>query len=94
MPIVMREKNEMTDTMLSKEAFEASRRFVEMTGLPLEVGRSWYRFEGAAEESVLAALGEQQNTDGGLGHALGPDLRANERSVLCTSMAFHILPST
>jgi len=84
----------MTATMLSKEAFETSRRFVETTARPLEVGRFYYHFEGASDESVLAALGEYQNTDGGFGHALEPDLRANESSALCTSIAFQILRST
>ena len=84
----------MTATMLSKEAFETSRRFVETTARPLEVGRFCYHFEGASDESVLAALGEYQNADGGFGHALEPDLRANESSALCTSIAFQILRST
>lgn len=70
----MREKNRMTPAMLSKEAFETSRRFVETTARPLEVGRFYYHFEGASDESVLAALGEYRNADGGFGHALEPDL--------------------
>lgn len=84
----------MTATMLSKEAFETSRRFVETTARSLDVERFHYHFEGASDESVLAALGEYQNTDGGFGRALEPDLRANESSALCTSIAFQILRST
>ena len=84
----------MTATMLSKEAFEASRRFVETTARPLEIARFYYHFEGASDESVLDALGDYQNADGGFGHALEPDLRANESSALCTSIAFQVLRST
>ena len=84
----------MTAIMLSKEAFEASRRFVETTARPLEIARLSCHFEGASDESVLAALGEYRNADGGFGHALEPDLRANESSALCTSIAFQVLRST
>jgi len=90
----MREKNEMTAAMLSKEAFEASRRFIETTARPLEIARFYNHLEGASDESVLAALEEYQNADGGFGHALEPDLRANESSALCTSIAFQVLRST
>jgi len=84
----------MTATMLSKEAFETAHRFVETTARPLEIERFRYHFEGASDESLLAALSEYQNTDGGFGNALEPDVRANESSVLCTSIAFQILRST
>ncbi len=84
----------MTATMLSKDAFETARRFVETTARPLEVERFHYHFEEASDESLLAALGEYQNADGGFGNALEPDLRANKSSVLCTSIAFQILRST
>ncbi|OQY35817.1 MAG: hypothetical protein B6243_04390 [Anaerolineaceae bacterium 4572_5.2] len=42
----------MTATMLSREAFETSRRFVETMARPLEVGRFYYHFEGASDKSV------------------------------------------
>ena len=84
----------MTAIMLSKGAFEASRRFVETTARPLEIARLSCHFEGASDESVLAALGEYKNADGGFGRALEPDLRANESSALCTSIAFQVLRST
>lgn len=84
----------MTATTLSKEAFETARRFIKTIARPLEVKRFRYHFEGASDESLLAVLGEYQNADGGFGNALEPDLRANESSVLCTSIAFQILRST
>lgn len=84
----------MTVSMLSKEAFEASRRFIETTARPLETARFYHAFDGGAGEFVLDALGRYQNADGGFGHALEPDLRADESSALCTSIAFQVLRST
>ena len=83
----------MTETMLTKEAFEASRQFIESTARPLEITRFHHDFDGAPANSVITALKSYQNPDGGFGHALEPDLRAPESSALCTSIAFQILRS-
>lgn len=83
----------MTNIMLSKEAFEASRKFIEAVARPLDVARFRYEFDGAPREAVLDSLRDFQNSDGGFGHALDPDLRAPESSALCTSIAFQILRS-
>jgi len=77
--------------MLSVDAFEASRRFIEATGRPLEIARFQHAFDGASSEVVLDSLSDFQNKDGGFGHALEPDLRAPESSVLCTTIAFQLL---
>ena len=84
----------MNPTMLSQEAFQASRRFVETTARTLEIARFHHHFEGASGDGVLAALGAYQNDDGGFGHALEPDLRAPESSALCTSIAFQVFRAT
>lgn len=42
---------------------------------------------------MLDALKKYQNGDGGFGHALEPDLRTDESSALCTSIAFQVLRS-
>jgi hypothetical protein len=83
----------MTPTMLTKEKFEASRRFIETSARPLEVASFHHAFEGGSDASVIEALKRYQNTDGGFGRALEPDLRAEESSVLCTSIGFQILRS-
>jgi len=83
----------MTKNMLSRRAFEASRRFIETTARPLEIARFHHAFDGGSVISVLDALKKYQNSDGGFGHALEPDLRAPESSALCTSIAFEILRS-
>ncbi len=83
----------MTKTMLTREAFEASRRFIETTARPQEIAMFRYAFNGTSADSVIDALKSYQNPDGGFGHALEPDLRAPESSALCTSIAFQVLRS-
>lgn len=84
----------MTARILTHEAFEASRKFIETTARPLEIARFRYVFTGGSVEAVFDALRRYQNSDGGFGHALEPDLRAPESSALSTSVAFQILRST
>jgi hypothetical protein len=83
----------MMVTMLTKEAFEASRRFIETTARTLEITRFHYAFNGGSAGFVFEALKRYQNADGGFGHALEPDLRTNESSAICTSIAFQVLRS-
>ena len=84
----------MTASTLTKEAFEASRQFIKTTARPLEIARFKHAFAGGPVEAVFDALRRYQNSDGGFGHALDPDLRAKESSALCTSIAFQVLRST
>ena len=77
--------------ILNRQAFAAARRFLEASARPLELARFQHAFMGVSSEVVLNALGRYQNADGGIGHALEPDLRAPESSVLCTSIAFQII---
>jgi len=79
--------------VLSRQAFAASREFLEGTARPLELARFRHAFLGAPARTVLDALGAFQNEDGGFGHALEPDLRTPDSSVLCTSVALQILRS-
>jgi hypothetical protein len=83
----------MSVSMLSREAFEASQMFIESTARPLEIARFKHAFAGGPVDPVFDALRRYQNSDGGFGHALEPDLRASESSTLCTSIAFQILRS-
>jgi hypothetical protein len=80
--------------MLTQESFESSRRFIQANARPLEISRFHHAFDGAASDHVFDALGKYQNADGGFGHALEPDLRTDESSVLCTSIAFQVIRST
>lgn len=78
---------------LSRKGFRAAQGFLEATARPLELARFRRAFLGAPTEAVLDALGGYRNDDGGFGHALDPDLRTPESSVLCTSIALQILGS-
>lgn len=84
----------MTVSVLSREAFEASQHFIELTARPLEIARFKHAFAGGSIGLVFDALRRYQNSDGGFGHALEPDLRARESSTLCSSIAFQVLRST
>ncbi|MEM6453212.1 MAG: hypothetical protein AAF703_23205 [Cyanobacteria bacterium P01_D01_bin.105] len=83
----------MTKPILSGIALDNSRKFIEQKGRPLEIARFHYAFSGASADSIVAALKEFQNPDGGFGHGLEPDLRTNDSSALCTSIAFQVLRS-
>ncbi|PKO18849.1 hypothetical protein CVU37_05615 [candidate division BRC1 bacterium HGW-BRC1-1] len=76
--------------MLTKDAYEASVRFLRSQGRSLENARYDYAFSSVDPEVVLEALANYQNADGGFGRALEPDLRAPESSALCTTIAFHL----
>jgi hypothetical protein len=83
----------MTKTMLTRNAFDASRKLIETQARPLEITRFHHAFDGGSAGTVIEALKSFQNADGGFGHSLEPDLRASESSALCTSIAFQILRS-
>ncbi|MEW6420934.1 MAG: hypothetical protein AB1511_04295 [Deinococcota bacterium] len=76
---------------LSPEAFTRARAFLLERGRPLEAAHFRHVFEGGKPEAVLAALRTYQNTDGGFGQALEPDVRAPESSVLATATALRVL---
>lgn len=81
-------------TMLTKEAFERSRSFVERNARPLEKVRLRFHFDRTPASLVSEELEKFQNADGGFGHALEPDLRTPVSSALATSVAFQILRET
>ena len=84
----------MNEKLLTKDAFDASRHFIQEIARPLEIARFRHAFSGGSVEVVFDALRSYQNSDGGFGHAMEPDLRAAESSALCTSIAFQVLRST
>jgi len=64
------------------------KRFMQNEARPLEKYLYLSHFENGAQSDVLAALARFQNADGGFGHALEPDLRLQESSVIATTIAF------
>jgi len=76
---------------LSGEALERAVAYLRGEARPLECALYEYHFEDGSRTNVLAALATYQNTDGGFGHALDPDMRTPASSVLATTIALGIL---
>jgi hypothetical protein len=76
---------------LSRAAQSKAAAFLKNEGRSLEQKLYAYHFEGGALTGVLAALAHFQNPDGGFGHALEPDLRLPDSSVIATTVAFQRL---
>ncbi|WP_054958471.1 hypothetical protein [Paenibacillus dakarensis] len=76
---------------LSKIDFNKAREFIKSKARPLEKALFEYEFETGSFQSVIDALLQYQNNDGGFGNALEPDLRCPESSVLATTVALQIL---
>ncbi len=79
--------------ILTRDALEKARRFIEKNGRQLEIARFYFEFDEGPIADVLESLNAFQNQDGGFGCALEPDLRAQESSALCTSIALQTLRS-
>jgi len=80
----------MTDSR-AQDAFDHGRAFVEASGRPLERARLRRRLGQATAGAVVAALVPYQNSDGGFGHGLEPDLATPASSAIATSTAFQAL---
>jgi hypothetical protein len=76
---------------LTPEAHDRARAFVFENARPLEQARYAYHFEEGGAAAVLEALAGFQTPDGGFGHALEPDLRLPDASVLATTVGLQIL---
>lgn len=75
---------------LSNKSFEKAKAWIENNARPLEKARMHYHFDGADESEILKELLKFQNADGGFGHALEPDLRTPDSSILATTLAYQI----
>jgi len=76
---------------LSKQQFEKARRFIYKNARSLDLYRWQYHFENGSKENVLKALSYYQNDDGGMGHALEPDVWNPDSVPIATSRATGIL---
>lgn len=76
---------------LTQDAQVRAKTFIFEWGRPLEQSRYLYHFENGPAASVLTQLSTFQNKDGGFGHALEPDMRLSQSSVLATTVALQIL---
>src|SRR5688572_15391098 len=76
---------------LSPENFQKAVNFIKQHGRPLEQAMVAHMFEDAHLDVVLDALAKYQNPDGGFGHALEPDVRTPDSSVIATTVALQNL---
>ncbi len=76
---------------LSREAWERARSFLGERARPIDHALFEYTFEEGERESVLRVLATYQNSDGGFGNALEPDVRLPASSVVATVTALQIL---
>jgi hypothetical protein len=76
---------------LSQTASDRAREFLKTRARPLDRALFEYHFEDAPAENVLAELARFQNSDGGFGHALEPDMRTPTSSALATAIGLQTL---
>jgi hypothetical protein len=76
---------------LQPSALDAAERFVWLSGRLLDRHRFAHLFRGGDRAPVLTALRPYQNSDGGFGNALEPDLRAPISQPQPVEFALHIL---
>ena len=76
---------------LPANAFDKAKSYLFSNCRSLE--RSIFRcfFEGGSKEAVISELEKFQNSDGGFGHAIEPDLRTPDSSAIATYQAFKTL---
>lgn len=75
----------------SQTTFEHARAFLMENGRLLERALFNYHFQSGKRGGVLTALSAYQNSDGGFGNALEPDIRLPASSPLVTTIALQIL---
>lgn len=76
---------------LSKKHFDLARNYLNAQARPLDLALFNYHFESGSVEKVLFELMPFQNSDGGFGRALEPDIRSPSSSALATEIGLRIL---
>lgn len=71
---------------LSKENYKRAIQFILEQSREVDKRLFAYHFEGGTAVSVLDALAEYQNEDGGFGHGIEPDFRLKASSPMATSV--------
>jgi hypothetical protein len=87
----MDEKEDTVTKLLSLDRFAQARDYLLHAARPLEATLFHYRFGAGDAEAIYAELAKFQNSDGGFGNALEPDLRTPASSVLATTTALQRL---
>jgi len=76
---------------LSASDHERARAYINVHGRPVERALYAYHLQDGGAEAVHSALRAYQNSDGGFGHGLEPDLALPDSSVLATTVALQRL---
>jgi hypothetical protein len=76
---------------MSTKKLRSIRTWLIRNSRPLDVARWYFQFEDGKAQNVLKALAAYQNSDGGFGHGLEPDLRTPYSSPIATWSATLIL---
>lgn len=76
---------------LTKDGFATARRYLALNARLLERRRFDFLFNGGPAEPVRRVLRAYQNSDGGFGHALEPDLRGDGSQPQPAELALWIL---
>jgi len=74
-----------------RDAFDRGRIFIEHRAREIDRARLAFVTGASDAKPVLEALGAFQNTDGGFGHAIEPDLRASTSTAIATSVGLQVL---
>lgn len=77
--------------VLTRENYTLAIQFMKERARKLERSIYEYEFEHQPFSAVLEKLAAYQNSDGGFGHGLEPDLRCEASSALATTRALEIL---
>lgn len=77
--------------MLSDEQLAKAKEFIFRHGRLLDRQYFLFHFENGPREPVLEALRCYQNTDGGFGHGLEPDVMCPASTAICTEVAMAYL---
>jgi hypothetical protein len=71
---------------LSQDSYSRAREFVRKNAREIDRTMLEYHFESGSIDAVLEGLIEYQNSDGGFGNAIEPDLRLRASSPFATSV--------
>lgn len=77
--------------ILSRDQFSKARNYLKTQARHLELALFEYRFEGLPADHALLTLSQYQNSDGGFGKALEPDMRSPSSSALATEIGLRTL---
>jgi hypothetical protein len=73
--------------MISKDKLAKAKQYIKINARPLDQALFRFEFNEGSPEPVLNILKTYQNKEGGFGHALEPDFRVKNSSILATTVA-------